>query len=314
VTSPSRKKRFGLLAGAALTLALLLAGSLYVVDATELAVRTRFGKPVEVILAPGLRAKAPLIDEITRVDARLLYFDAPMAEFLTEDKKNVVVSPFVVWKVEDPLRFTQTLYTRENAEARLADLVASETGAALGGLPFSRLISAAAGEAQLAAMSDGVARRVGERAAAEYGVRVVEIGLRRLAFPEQNVASVFNRMRTERERIARRFRSQGEEEAIKIRAEADKERTRLLAEAYRQAAELRGKGEAEAARAYADALSRDPELYRFLRTLEAYDKMLDAKTTLLLPGDSQLLRLLIEGPAHTGSGTAERTQAASARP
>jgi membrane protease subunit HflC len=268
----------------------------YVVDATECAVRTRFGRPVEVIQRPGLHFKVPLIDDVTRLDARLLYFDPPTAEFLTEDKKNVVISPFVVWRIEDPLRFVQKLYTRENAEARIADLVASEVGTVLGRLPFSRLVSATDGEAHLGDASNAICEKVRQRAAEDYGVRVIDVGIRRLAFPDQNREAVYNRMRAERERIARRFRSEGEEEAIKIRAEADKERARLLAEAYRTAAEMKGKGEAEAARIYAEAVGRDPDLYKFLRTLESYDKVLDEKTTLVLPGDSPLLRLLTEGP------------------
>ncbi|HEY7561145.1 MAG TPA: protease modulator HflC [Gaiellaceae bacterium] len=283
---------------------LLLSGIPFVVDATECAVRTRFGRPVEVIQQPGLHFKLPLVDDVTRLDARLLYFDPPTAEFLTEDKKNVVISSFVVWRIEDPLRFIQKLYTRENAEARIADLAASELGTALGRVPFSRLVSAVEDEARLAETSAGIAEKVRQRAAEDYGVRVVDVGIRRLAFPDQNREAVFNRMRAERERIARRFRSEGEEEAIKIRAEAEKERSKLLAEAYRLAAELKGKGEAEAARIYADAVSRDPDLYRFLRTLESYDKVLDEKTTLILPGDSQLLRLLTEGPSRGGTGAA----------
>jgi membrane protease subunit HflC len=259
-------------------------------------VRTRFGRPIEVVQSPGLHFKLPLVDEVTRLDARLLYFDPPTAEFLTEDKKNVVVSPFVVWRIEDPLRFLQKLYTRENAESRIADLVASEMGTALGRLPFSGLVSVVGGEAHFAEASAAISERVRKRASEDYGVRVVDVGIRRLAFPDQNREAVYNRMRAERERIARRFRSEGEEEAIKIRAEADQERTKLLAEAYRTSAELKGQGEAEAARLYADAVGRDPELYRFLRTLESYDKVLDEKTTLILPADAPLLRLLSEGP------------------
>jgi modulator of FtsH protease HflC len=275
---------------------ILVVSAPYVVDATQCAVRTRFGRPVEVIQDPGLHFKVPLVDDITRLDARLLYFDPPTAEFLTEDKKNVVISPFVVWRIQDPLRFVQKLYTRENAEARIADLVASEVGTVLGRLPFTQLVSAAEGEARLGEACRAVSDKVRARGAEDYGVNVVEVGIKRLAFPDQNREAVYNRMRAERERMARRFRSEGEEEATKIRAEADKERARLLAEAYRTAAEMKGKGEAEAARIYAEAVGRDPELYKFLRTLESYDKVLDERTTLILPGDSPLLRLLTDGP------------------
>jgi membrane protease subunit HflC len=289
---------------AVIAMALLVLMSVpYVVDATQCAVRTRFGRPIEVVQSPGLHFKLPLVDEVTRLDARLLYFDPPTAEFLTEDKKNVVVSPFVVWRIEDPLRFLQKLDTRETAESRIADLVASEMGTALGRLPFSGLVSAVEGEAHFAEASAAISERVRKRASEDYGVRVVDVGIRRLAFPDQNREAVYNRMRAERERIARRFRSEGEEEAIKIRAEADQERTKLLSGAYRTSAELKGQGEAEAARLYADAVGRDPELYRFLRTLESYDKVLDEKTTLILPANAPLLRLLTDGPPGTrGAG------------
>lgn len=271
-------------------------GTFFVVDVTEFAVRTRFGRPVEVLKTPGFKAKVPFFDEVTRFDSRLLYFDPPSAEFLTEDKKNIAISTFVIWRIQDPLRFLQSVYTRPAAEARIADLVASEAGAALGAVPFTRLVSITPGEARLGEVSSGITVRVRDRAARDYGVEVMEVGIRRLAFPEQNLESVFNRMRAERERIARRFRSEGEEEASKIRAGAVSERTQLLAEAYRQAQQAKGRGEAEAAKIYADAVAKDPELYRFLRTLEAYEKVLEGQTTLILPGDSDLLRLLTQGP------------------
>ena len=276
---------------------LFLARVPYVVEATEFAVRTRFGRPVSVVTRAGLHARVPLVDDVVRLDARLLYFDPPSGEFLTNDKKNIVVTPFVLWRIEEPLRFLQTLVTRESAEARLADLVASETGAALGSVPFTRLVSATTGEADLAGVVAGIGDRVRARAAADYGVKVVDVRLKRIAFPEQNLLSVFGRMRSERERIARRFRSEGEEAALKIRAEVDKEKTRLLSEAYRKAQEEKGAGEAEAARIYAKATNQDPDLYKFLRTLQAYEKILDEKTTLVLPGDSDVLRLLTDGAA-----------------
>ena len=294
-TSARRRRVATVAAGAAL---LLLAARVpYVVEATEYAVRTRFGRPVAVVTEPGLHARVPLVDDVARLDARLLYFDPPSGEFLTNDKKNIVVSPVVLWRIEKPLRFLQTLVTRESAEARLADLVASETGAALGAVPFTRLVSATDGEADLAGVVAGIAERVRARAAADYGVKVVDVRLKRIAFPEQNLLSVFGRMRSERERIARRFRSEGEEAALKIRAETDREKTRLLSEAYRKAEEGKGAGEAEAARIYAKATNQDPDLYKFLRTLRAYETILDEKTTLVLPGDSDVLRLLTDGAA-----------------
>jgi membrane protease subunit HflC len=142
---------------------------------------------------------------------------------------------------------------------------------------------------------------VREIAAREYGIELVEFDLRRLSFPDQNRRSVFERMRAERERIARRFRSEGEEEARKIRAAADREESQILAEAYREGEILRGQGQAQATRIYGEAIAKDPEFYEFTRTLEAYRKFLDEKTTLVLPSDSELMRLLVRGTGDRGA-------------
>ena len=218
--------------------------------ASEYAFRTRLCLPVEEIRRPGLYWKMPFADAVLRLYSRVLQFDSPTAEYLTQDKKNVIVSSFVLWRVGSPLAFLRAIATPEGAQARLADLVSSEIGTALGNTPFSYLISATPGEARLREVIRSVAERVGRRAA-DYGIDLVYLRVSRLTYPDQNLASVFNRTRSERERIAKRFRSEGEEQATKIRAEADKERSRLLAEASRIAAETRGNGEAEAARIYA---------------------------------------------------------------
>lgn len=271
-------------------------GSVFVVDTTEYAVVTRFGRPVRIYTSPGLRFRVPLIDQVVRLDARLLMSEPPVAEYLTLDKKNVVARPFLTWRVEDPLRYLQTVVLREAAEARLAAVTSSEIGAAFGSVPFDALVSTEPGKMRLGAIVEQVEGRVRDTAAREYGVRLVALRLERLAFPQQNEASVFQRMRAERQRIAKQFRSEGEEASLKIRAEADRDRARILAEADRKAAEIRGQAEAEAARIYADALGADPDFYRFVRTLEAYDKIIDKNTTVVLPADSPLMKGLMTGP------------------
>ncbi len=268
----------------------------FVVDAGQYAVVTRFGRPVATYTEPGLHLRIPVIDQVVRMDARLLLTEPPVSEYLTLDKKNVVARPFLAWRVVDPLRFLQTVLVRDVAEARLSAVTSSELGAALGSVPFDALVSVDPEKMQLARIAEGVEKRVRETAVREYGIDVVSLRLERLAFPQQNEAAVFQRMRAERERIARQFRSEGEEAALKIRAEADRARAALLAEADRKAAEVRGEAEAQAARIYADALKQDPEFFRFVRTLESYDKIIDDKTTLVIPADSPLMRSLVEGP------------------
>ena len=287
-----------------LALALLVAiavGSAIVVDTTEYAVVTRFGRPVRTYTTPGLRFRIPFVDQIVRLDARLLMTEPPAAEYLTLDKKNVVARTFLTWRLEDPLRYLQTVQLRDAAEARLAAVTSSEIGAAFGSVPFDALVSTDVDQMRLGAIIDQVEQRVRDTAAREYGVKLVSLRVERLAFPQQNEASVFQRMRAERQRIAKQFRSEGEEQSLKIRAEADRERARILAEADRKASEIRGQAEAEAARIYADALAADPDFYRFVRTLEAYDKIIDKDTTVILPADSPLMRGLLGG---SGAGAA----------
>ena len=221
--------------------------------------------------------------------------EPPAAEYLTLDKKNVVARTFLAWRVDDPLRYLQTVQLRDAAEARLAAVTSSEIGAAFGTVPFEALVSTDTDKMRLGAIIDQVEQRVRDTASREYGVKLVSLRVERLAFPQQNEASVFQRMRAERQRIAKQFRSEGEEQSLKIRAEADRERARLLAEAERKAAEIRGQAEAEAARIYAEALAADPDFYRFVRTLEAYDKIIDKDTTVILPADSPLMKGLLGG-------------------
>jgi membrane protease subunit HflC len=285
----------------AVLLALATLGSAFVVDTTEYAVVTRFGRPVRTYTTPGLHFRVPLVDQVVRLDARLLMTEPPPAEYLTLDKKNVVARTFLTWRVDDPVRYLQTVLIRDAAEARLAAVTSSEIGAAFGSVSFDALVSTDASKMRLGAIVDEVEQRVRDTAARAYGVNLVSLRVERLAFPQQNESSVFQRMRAERQRIAKQFRSEGEEQSLGIRAEADRERARLLAEAERKASEIRGQAEAEAARIYADALAVDPDFYHFVRTLEAYDKIIDKDTTIILPADSTLMKGLLGGTASGGA-------------
>lgn len=282
---------------------ILVRMTFFTVDVTEHAVVTQFGEPVAVVTEPGLRLKVPLVQQVRRFDARLQVLEPQQAEFLTNDKKNVVVNYFAVWRIQDPLRYFRRLPSEAAARGQMTDVLSSELGAALARLPFDALISTDADKRRLAEMVAAIeadAKGVTER---EYGIELVEFDVRRLSFPDQNRRSVFERMRAERERIARRFRSEGEEEARKIRAQADREESQILAEAYREAEILRGEGQAQATRIYGEAIAKDPEFYEFTRTLEAYRKFLDDKTTLVLPSDSELMRLLVRGTGDVRGGT-----------
>jgi membrane protease subunit HflC len=297
-----------LLAVAVLFLA--LASAVVVVDETEHAVITQFGRPVAVLSDAGLHGKLPApIQRVTRLDKRVLFTEQQPTELLTSDKKNVVVSTYLSWRIADPLKFLTSLRTREAAEARLAALVQSELGSTLGNLPFSSVVPAPTDGGGLEQVEKRVQQASHDAALRDFGIEVTSFGVTRLGYPAQNLQSVFARMRAERERIARGYRSEGKAAAQKIRAEADRERSTALANAEAEAQRLKGEGEAEASRVYADAYRGHEDFYRFIRTLESYEKVLKDNTTLVLPADSPFLELLLSkrvGGHGTGSEGTKR--------
>lgn len=277
----------------AAVVAFCVATSFVIVDETEQVVVTQFGKPTAVYSDAGLRFKAPApIQRVSRFDKRRLFTETRATELLTADKKNIVVSGYVSWRIKDPLAYLRAVRTREFAENRLVALVQSELGSGVGSLAFASLVSTGAERSGLAPLEHAVRDSSARTAADNYGIEILDFGITRLSFPPQNLQSVFARMRAERSRIARGYRSEGEAEARKIRARADRERDEKLATARADAAKVRGEGEAEAAHIYADAYAGHEELFRFLRTLEAYEKALNENTTIVLPADSPFLELL----------------------
>jgi modulator of FtsH protease HflC len=271
---------------------------LFTVDADEVAVVTQFGNPVRVESAPGLHAKYPYpFQSVTLLDRRLHILVPPPSELLTLEKKNVVASGYIVWRVADPRKFLQTVFDRSGAESRLADILYAELGAAFGNAPMSAFVSAAPGQYRAEAILADVTRQYRDLARRDYGIDVADVGLRRLDFPEQNRLAVFSRMKSERVQMSMRYRSEGEEEGLKIRATAEKVRTSILAEAYVRAQKHRGEGEAAAAKIYAESLGRGPSFYQFTRSMDAMKKVVDKDTTLVLPVDAELFRLLRDSRA-----------------
>lgn len=275
--------------------------SSFVVDESEYAVVLRFGRVVSEINEPGLKFKWPApIDQIRRFDKRILYQQIPQTEFLSADKKNVLVSSFLTWRIASPRLYLEAMSNRDAAESRLSTLVKSSLGAALGNNPFTDYIpelpdesSARESGENMLRLENTVFEGVSGLAAEDYGIEVVSFGISRFSFPQQNLLAVFARMRAERERIASSYRSEGAAEARKILADAERERREILAKAESESEILRGKSEAEAAALYTDAYATDPEFYEFLRKLETYERIIDERTTVIVPADSDLLDLLI---------------------
>ena len=265
--------------------------SVVFVDETEWAIITLFGRPLRTLKEAGLYFKMPY-ESVLRVDRRLRVYDPKPSEFLAKEKKTVDLDVFVCWRVDDPQAFLERSVDYAGAEARLHDIVWAELRSEVGSNPLDALVSTDPEAHKLDELMERVARRCAERARTACGIEVVDVKLKRIAVPRQVRDSVFERMRAERARMARRYRAEGEEEAMKIRATADKERRVILAQAYSQAEKIRGEAEARATAIYAAAHQKDPEFYELLRTLEAYKKFLDQKTTLLLSADSDLFKYL----------------------
>jgi membrane protease subunit HflC len=282
---------------------------LFTVEAGQVAVVTQFGDPVRIESVPGLHAKYPYpFQSVIALDGRLHILVPPPSELLTLEKRNVVASGYIVWRVADPRRFLQTVFDRAGAESRLGDILFAELGAAFGSAPVSAFVSVAPGQYRAEAILAEVTRQYRELARRDYGIEVVDVGLRRLDFPEQNRLAVFSRMKSERVRMSMKYRSEGEEEGLKIRATSEKTRSSILAEAYIRAQKHRGEGEAAAARIYAESLGRGPSFYQFTRSLDAMKKAVDKDTTLVLPVDAELFRLLRDSRAQFAGDGADAAE------
>ena len=266
----------------------IAARALYSVAETEQAIVTQLGRPVRLVKTPGLHLKVPFLQQLTFFENRLLDYDAAPAPVITRDKKNLVIDNYAKWQISDPLKFLQTVQNEVGAQARLDDIIYSKVREQLGLHDLLEVI---------ATQRDSIMRAVtlGSNAAATaYGITVMDVRIMRADLPPENAQAVYGRMRTEREREAKRYRSEGQEEALKIRAETDKQKVILLAEAYEREQAIRGEGDAAAIRIYAAAFQQDPDFFSFARTLEAYKKSLKEKTTLVLPPQMEFLKYLRE--------------------
>ena len=271
---------------------IVLSSMLFTVDQTEYAVVTQFGRPIRAITEPGLNWKLPEpIQSVKRYDNRLKVYTPRIAEFLTLDKKNIMVESFVTWRIQEAVVYMKTLKTFTNAQERLNDVVFSELGVSLGRYNLDDLINVNKDSLMLLEMMTKV-QQVTDRKLSDYGVRVTDVRVKVLNFPQKNKQSVYQRMQAEREKMARLYRSEGTEEASKILAAAEKEKTMILSAAYEKAEKIKGEGDAQAIKIYAAAFQKDPKFYEFTRSLKAYEKLIDKNTTIVLPSNAELLKYL----------------------
>lgn len=271
-------------------LALVGFSSIFIVDETEQVVILQLGKPVKTVTNPGINFKLPFpLQEKITFDDRLLEYDSPPEEILSKDKKSLIVDNYVRWKIVDPLQFLKTVQAVPTAKSRMDDIVYSELRRELGTHDMVEIITENREEIM------DIVTKQSNSATLSYGISVVDVRIRRVDLPAENEESIYARMEAERKRQANKFRSEGEEEAQKIRAATDRDKTIILADAYKEAEKIRGEGDAKAVQVYAKSYSADPKFYEFVRTLDAYKKVVDDKTTLVLPSDSKLFKLLMDG-------------------
>jgi membrane protease subunit HflC len=277
-----------------------IAASVFVVDESEYAVLTSFGRIVSVYGEQkgdaGLHYKAPW-QLALKIDRRLRVFDAPAREVITGDKRNLELGAFVVWRVADPVLFLRAAGGTEMAEARLYERVAAGLSDAVGRHDLDALASTDPRRWALDDLTHEVTAGVSAAARSELGILVADVRLRRFNHPLEVRPAVFDLIRSERRQVAAKLRAEGEAQYLSITSQADRARDGILAQAESDAERTRGRAEAEATRLLNEAHGRDPKFFEFLRTLESYRSILDRQTTVVLSSSSPLLKLLVEGPA-----------------
>ncbi len=281
--------------------------SVFTVHMTQSAVVLELQKPKEVITKPGLYFKIPFLQQIRFFSSQLLVNDSPPAEVITKDKKNLLVDNYSMWRISDPQKFLETVRTLPTAQSRLDDILYSELRVELGTHELIDIVTNTRQE-----IMDKVTKKTNEKAQ-EYGIDVMDVRIKRTDLPPEIANNIFNRMRTERERIAKEYRSEGKEEATKIRAKTDKEKIIIMAKAYEKEQAIRGQGDAKATKTYADAYLKDPQFYGFMRSMEAYKKSLKSGTTILLSENSEFLEFL-NTPDTLARGNRLRAEAAPVTP
>ena len=308
---------------------IVITQSLFVVQETEQVVVTRFGDVQSVHTSPGLYFKAPFVDSVINYDRRLLRIDAPPSQFLDRDINILEIDVYGRFRINDPRAFLQTLTTEENARSILAQRINSSLRAEVAERSREEIIG---GDVELdesgepvtddegnsrvqptnsrTELLEDVIAAVQANLAQEdpsFGVEMIDIRVKRADFPQEVAGRIFERMRSDREKISRRLRAEGEEEARTRRAAADRDVEVILAGADRDASRLRGDGEAQAISILAESLNKDPEFFSFRRSLDAYKAFLNQRTTVILSSDAPIFRFLQspgEGSSKTTNGQA----------
>ena len=280
--------------------------ALFVVDQTEQALVLQFGQPRRVIREPGLWVKRPFLEEVRRYDNRLLDFEPPPEEVIVSDQKRLVVDTYTRYRITDPLLFYQTANSEVAVRARLSAMVNGSLRRVLGNVTLSALLSH-----QRSSIMKQIRDEVRDQGKG-FGIDIVDVRIRRADLPEENSQAIYARMVSERQQQAAQFRGEGSEAAQTVRANADRERTVIIAEAQRDAQKVRGDGDAQSIRIYADAFGQDKEFFAFYRSMQAYrDALTGHGTSFVLTPDTGFFRFFENSGGTVGK---ETPPAASAVP
>jgi len=276
-----------------------IGGAFYIVNEAQQVIITQFGKPVgDPITTPGLKVKTPFIQKANYFEKRFLEWDGDPNEVPTKDKRFIWVDTYARWRISDPLLFFKRLSDERAAQSRLDDILDGETRNTIVRSTNRDFVVSSAlqeGTKQIAAGRLVLEQEVLDNASARtavLGIEILDFQFKRTNYAEVDRPKVYERMISERKRIAEEYRSEGAGEAARINGNRDRDLKEITSEAYRQAQEFKGKADAEAADIYARAYNRDPDFYRFLKTMEVYTRTMDKNTILLLSTDGEFLRYL----------------------
>jgi len=259
--------------------------SIFIVKEINQAIVLQFGDPKRIILKPGLNFKMPFIQNVVFLDKRILNLDAPPEEVIASDQKRLIVDAFARFQIVDPLKFYISVGNERVARSRLSTIINSRIRSVLGTQRLQTLLSADRTN-QMALIQEGV-----NTEAEKFGIKIVDVRIKRADLPPANSEAIYRRMQTEREREAKEFRAKGAEMAITITSTADKEVTVILANAQKQSEIMKGEGDGMRNKIFANAFGKDPEFFAFYRAMQAYEKsLIGGETSLILSPDSEFFK------------------------
>ena len=259
--------------------------SLFVVKEINQAIVLQFGDPKKVIVEPGLQVKIPFIQNVVFLDRRILNLDAPPEEVIASDQKRLIVDAYARFKIVDPLKFYISVGDERVARSRLSTIINSRIRSVLGKQSLATLLSEDRTK-QMAIIQEGV-----NTEAENFGIEIIDVRIKRADLPQANSEAIYKRMQTEREREAKEFRAKGAEMAVTITSTADKEVTVLLANAKKESEIMKGEGDGQRNRIFANAFGKDPEFFAFYRAMQAYEKaLIGGDTSLILSPDSDFFK------------------------